>query len=301
MTSPIRLAAWISLSQLRSSKCDVDIALNEEACNEDEDFDDEGERLQILAEHTPRDQIARQSVAGRLQRQLRMYFDASTLTGGNLAEAEDEFWVWHAEMPLPDRHMAVQIAMDEARQRVQQYLRSASAVMDDIVLKLRSAHAVATRSCCFSAARRIATLLDRCSNAESYDDVRNLNIALFNADCQLYRPHVLAWFAPVVEMFRQVCAEEARLKMNELLLIKLLVRRGLPKEVLLGWLYPASVQEAPQYLEFDAGTTVELEADERWLRSADGTLLYPEDVVQSTVYNEQLRQVLRAAPTRREI
>ncbi|CAE8594959.1 unnamed protein product [Polarella glacialis] len=220
-----------------------------------------------------------------------MHFDASTLTGSNLAEKEDEFWVWLAEMPLPDGHMAVQIAMDAARLHVQQYLRSASAhalnlfLLDDIALKLRSAHAVATRSCSFSAARRIATLLKRCSTVQSYDDVRNLNLALVSADCQLYRPHVLAWFAPVVEMFRQICAEEARLKMNELLMIQLLVRRGLPKEVLLGWLYPASVQEAPQYLEFDADTTVELEADERWLRSADGTLLYPEDVVQSTRYN----------------
>ncbi|CAE8673784.1 unnamed protein product [Polarella glacialis] len=301
MTSPIRVAALISLSQLKSSFCDVHILLDQEACNRDEDFDDDC--LQILAEHTPRDQIARQYVAGRLQRQLRMYFDASTLTGSDLAEEEDEFWVWQAEMALPDVQMAIQVAMDEARSLavVSNMDAIASEVVDAIALKLRSAHAVATRSYCFCAARRIAALLERCSTAQSFDDVRNLNVAMVRADSQFYRPHVLAWFAPVVEMFRQVCAEEARLKMNELLMIKLLVHRGLPKEVIFGWLYPASVQEAPQYLQFDAGTTVGLEADERWLRSADGTLLYPEIVVQSTLYNERLRQLMRAGPTRREI
>ncbi|CAE8583847.1 unnamed protein product [Polarella glacialis] len=277
MTSPIRIAALFSLSQLKS--CDVFISLEQEACNEDEDFDD---CSLTLAEHTPRDQIARQYVAGRLQRQLRMYFDASTLTGTDLAEEEDEFWVWQAEMALPHRHIAIQITMDEARSMAvihrqgRNYHKSSSEVVDAIALKLRSAHAVATRSYCLCAAKRIATLLERCSTAQSHDDVRNLIIALLRAECQFYRPLVLAWFAPVVEMFRQVCAEEARLKMNELLMIKLLLHRGLPKEVIVGWLYPASVQQAPQYLEFDAGTTVELEADERWLRSADGTLLYPD-------------------------
>ncbi|CAE8629109.1 unnamed protein product [Polarella glacialis] len=301
MTSPIRVAALTSLSQLKSSFCDVHILLDQEACNGDEDFDDAC--MQILAEHTPRDQIARQYVAGRLQRQLRMYFDASTLTGSDLAEEEDEFWVWQAEMALPDVQMAIQVAMDEASSLavVSNMDAIASEVVDAIALKLRSAHAVATRSYCFCAARRIAALLERCSTAQSFDDVRNLNVAMLRADRQFYRPHVLAWFAPVVEMFRQVCAEEARLKMNELLMIKLLVHRGLPKEVVFGWLYPASVQEAPQYLQFDAGTTVGLEADERWLRSADGTLLYPEIVVQSTLYNERLRQLMRAGPTRREI
>jgi len=280
MTSPIRITASISLSDVNSSCCDVSIRLDQEAFNEDEDFD--YDCLQILAEHTPRDQIARQYVAGRLQRQLRMYFDASTLTGSDLAEEEDEFWVWQSEMALSEKHMAILMAMDEARslaftyKQLRHYHTSAPEVVDDIALRLRSAHAVATRSYCFCAAKRIATLLERCSTAQSYDDVRNLNVALVRADGQFYRPLVLAWFAPVVEMFRQVCAEEARLKMNELLMIKLLVHRGLPQEVVVGWLYPASVQDAPQYLEFDAGTTVGLEVDERWLRSADGTLLYPD-------------------------
>ncbi|CAE8610785.1 unnamed protein product [Polarella glacialis] len=300
MTCPIRIAALVSLSPLKSSFCDVSIYLDQDSDDFDEDL-----CLQILAEHTPRDQIALQYVAGRLQRQLRMYFDASTLTGSDLAEDEEEFWIWQAEMALPVGHIAVQTAMDEARSLAvisndeRRDHTSAPEVVDAMASKLRSAHAVATRSYCLCAARRIATLLETCSTAQSYDDVRNLNVALVRAERQFYRPHVLAWFAPVVEMFRQVCAEEALLKMNELLMIKLLVHRGLAKEVVLGWLYPASVQEAPQYLKYNADTNVEVEADERWLRSAaNGTLLYPEVVVQSTLCNERLRQLVRAGPRR---
>merc|ERR1711862_35019 len=105
----------------------------------------------------------------------------------------------------------------------------------------------ARRAYCFSVASRAEQILQSFSEASSYEELSMLNLALIEEEDRLFQPAMKLSLTPIVEMFREVCADEVRLRQNEIIMGKLLARMGL-SSVGSGWLYPSSVDEAPRCL-----------------------------------------------------